>query len=495
MRIYEIAKKNNINSKELIKIICEMDILPQNRYKRIANHMDVVPDQLIPVIEERIREIKYSNKSPIKYIKIYKLFGQYNYFFDFDKGVNIWVSENGKGKTTILNIISATLSGNVERLISFPFEKIEIKVKNKEFSFEMNEFINYNDILNEYIKSGIVQNKYLEFVHNKSKDKNLDKYSKEKYNWMITSLPKELSNSKDIAINIKKQIKFNKENELLQLKKIFQDRLLFLPTFRRVEAEIEDLEGNCIHIDENNNSQINFGMKDVENIINNKTNDLKDMAFKQYSELSANVINDLINNNITIDFEDNFDSEKAKIILNRIGLERVNEKSIYEYIDCINSKDIQLQNRDTFNNVFFRYYINKLLDIYENQKPIDDKIKAFKEVCNKYLIDKYIEYDESLVKLSVKSSLEDNVIQFSSLSSGEKQIISIFAKLYLEVEKPIIFMIDEPELSLSIEWQKMLLQDIYNSGNVSLLIATTHSPFIFKNPLGEFVKDLEVYNV
>lgn len=53
---------------------------------------------------------------------------------------------------------------------------------------------------------------------------------------------------------------------------------------------------------------------------------------------------------------------------------------------------------------------------------------------------------------------EEETIDLIQLSSGEKQIVSIFSKLYLESDEKSIIIIDEPELSLSLEWQKMLLQ-------------------------------------
>ena len=81
-------------------------------------------------------------------------------------------------------------------------------------------------------------------------------------------------------------------------------------------------------------------------------------------------------------------------------------------------------------------------------------------------------------------------IDLDSLSSGEKQIVSIFSKVYLDVTMPCIFIIDEPEISLSIEWQKNFLKDIYNSDKINLLIATTHSPFVFKNDYIDYVKEL-----
>ena len=86
-------------------------------------------------------------------------------------------------------------------------------------------------------------------------------------------------------------------------------------------------------------------------------------------------------------------------------------------------------------------------------------------------------------------------IDFNDLSSGEKQIISIFSKVYLDVTSQCIFIIDEPEISLSIEWQKDFLKDIYDSGKIALLIATTHSPFIFSNDYVNYVKELELFKV
>ncbi|WP_455292784.1 AAA family ATPase [Vibrio parahaemolyticus] len=81
-------------------------------------------------------------------------------------------------------------------------------------------------------------------------------------------------------------------------------------------------------------------------------------------------------------------------------------------------------------------------------------------------------------------------VGIESLSSGEKQIISLFALLYLEKKTNLAIFFDEPELSLSMEWQKTLLPDIIDSGKCQFLLATTHSPFIFDNELEEVTVDL-----
>lgn len=101
-------------------------------------------------------------------------------------------------------------------------------------------------------------------------------------------------------------------------------------------------------------------------------------------------------------------------------------------------------------------------------------------------IDKYFDYNQSTLNLDIilnEEYLEDKkrIIRLTQLSSGEKQIISLFSKLYLESDDKSIVIIDEPELSLSLRWQQMLLPDIMRTANCDLLITVTHSPFIFEN--------------
>ena len=67
---------------------------------------------------------------------------------------------------------------------------------------------------------------------------------------------------------------------------------------------------------------------------------------------------------------------------------------------------------------------------------------------------------------------------------------SKFSKIYLNTDKKFIVLFDEPELSLSIFWQMNLLPDIVDSGKCKLLLAVTHSPFIYDNALKHNTKNL-----
>ena len=136
--------------------------------------------------------------------------------------------------------------------------------------------------------------------------------------------------------------------------------------------------------------------------------------------------------------------------------------------------------------------ISKLIENYEKQKIYDEKIKRFVMTCNKYLNDKQFVYDQSklILYIELPAAERNNRIELSNLSSGEKQIVSLFSKLYLENEKDSILIIDEPELSISMMWQRMLLPDILRSDNCKLLLTVTHSPFIFDNEFDTDAKDM-----
>mgnify|MGYP004560430249 CR=1 FL=1 len=75
---------------------------------------------------------------------------------------------------------------------------------------------------------------------------------------------------------------------------------------------------------------------------------------------------------------------------------------------------------------------------------------------------------------------KDNEIKLSDLSSGEKQEIILFFELIFSTDKSLMIIIDEPELSLHVAWQKKFIDDLFNiikNKNMNIIIAT-HSPYI-----------------
>lgn len=69
------------------------------------------------------------NETNLEYIGIFGLFGRYDIEIPFDKQVNIFIGENGLGKTTILNCIYFLLEKKFSRLANIQFSEIRVKFK------------------------------------------------------------------------------------------------------------------------------------------------------------------------------------------------------------------------------------------------------------------------------------------------------------------------------------------------------------------------------
>jgi ABC-type glutathione transport system ATPase component len=84
----------------------------------------------------------------------------------------------------------------------------------------------------------------------------------------------------------------------------------------------------------------------------------------------------------------------------------------------------------------------------------------------------------------------ENEIRFSQigetlvpyqLSSGEKQMLAILLTVLVEDQQPYVLFMDEPEVSLHIEWQKRLIELIMELNPNVQIILTTHSPAVIMN--------------
>lgn len=67
------------------------------------------------------------------------------------------------------------------------------------------------------------------------------------------------------------------------------------------------------------------------------------------------------------------------------------------------------------------------------------------------------------------------------LSSGEKQMLVILLTVLVQDQQPFILFMDEPEVSLHIDWQKQLIEIITQLNPNVQVILTTHSPAVIMN--------------
>ena len=98
--------------------------------------------------------------------------------------------------------------------------------------------------------------------------------------------------------------------------------------------------------------------------------------------------------------------------------------------------------------------------------------------------------DELFEETGKKIVRTENEIRFSQigetlvpyqLSSGEKQMLAILLTVLVEDQQSYVLFMDEPEVSLHIEWQKRLIDLIVELNPNVQIILTTHSPAVIMN--------------
>ena len=77
------------------------------------------------------------------------------------------------------------------------------------------------------------------------------------------------------------------------------------------------------------------------------------------------------------------------------------------------------------------------------------------------------------------------------LSSGEKQMLIILLTVLVQDRRPFVLFMDEPEVSLHVEWQQRLLDLLLDLNPNVQIILTTHSPAVIMNGWSDRVTDVE----
>lgn len=453
---------------------------------------------------------------------IKKLFGYKDVSLQFKDKVQIYIGENGLGKTTVLNAFNYLLNLDWKELSNINFEEISIVVNNVKYTFLSSNIDAYLKKQEDSRRSGFAQ-------HLNEELKN-DDIAKLKTILKITDRMEKMRSvqsflsERGYRINASSRFIYDSVVELLSIRENFKEfddfvslfssecpKILYYTTYRRVEKNLtvilrkmmekEDLDFRIpryIREDFEKSVQtskfIHFGMGDVKREMDGICDIITKISREKLDALSTNLLKTEING-IGVDGRNKFtqpDKDKLQSILNRqhIGLDDNEKNIIWKNINDSSIYD------DKHKPLF--YLLSKLVEIYDSYAKYDVAIKKFCDTCNNYLFEKKFFFDEESLQIklfrNVKNETDKVEIELEQLSSGEKQIVSLFADVYLNhIDDYFLFLIDEPELSLSIFWQKRLLPDVMKSGKCSLLFAVTHSPFIFENEYEDFTVGLNEF--
>lgn len=444
---------------------------------------------------------------PFQKISIEKLFDEFDVEIELNEDCLILVGPNGTGKSTILNIVYYIISRQWKKLSELKFGAVSVEMNGEVFTIRREELLALGE-LGDYdfrvtmarlradqasLFDDLLVPSNIEGSDKFAADYQLPNYLARK---LVTQAQRSLKKYPSLA------------RFAAQMGRVRLPRVLYLPTYRRIERDIKaifpELDKRikqAIGDDallKNRSSEhfleiISFGMEDVRGLVASALRDAKDFERKRITGLAAEYLGDVITGkyeSFQIGQLRTLDLESVNQYISRLQKTEYFSKEL-ESIRVVIQQIVLSRSKPRAREKQIAFFFSKIAaafdDVDQNMRSIDE----FVNVVNSYFDgSKAFSFNETTidVKLENKNGKE---IQLSDLSSGEKQIVSLFAHLYMGVQDDYIVAIDEPELSLSVIWQEKFLPDILNTGKCRFLGAVTHSPFIFKNKLRRHVRDVK----
>ncbi|MBS7252504.1 AAA family ATPase [Flavobacterium branchiicola] len=417
----------------------------------------------------------------IRKVKIDGFWGDKTVDLKFDEEINFLIGVNGSGKTTIINLIAASLNADFATLDKIEFNKIKI---------------NFFDL--EDSDGKIISSSYIEV---EKTDNIASPYS----NILFKIKADAKTKIKTFKLNdIEEENLFRYSHNYLNDYRVFK-------TQRSVKAERDiniALKGfvnlTWLSIHRTNNLNRNNEEKGFESTIDLKVKELSTELVKYFGILDKrySLETEKFQKNIFLSLIEG--ESKSDIFSISTELEPEHEKEALKQIFLL----FKLQ-EDEFTNkldTHFNYFedskkaitqketvtLNHLASLVSTQRihSIVQEWKLLNEMKININKPKFIFIDEinnlfqrKKVFINERNELlvetdSGKVFQLSNLSSGEKQLLIILGQSLLQENCSNIYIADEPELSLHVDWQEKLVKNLKNVNPNSQIIFATHSPDI-----------------
>jgi len=432
----------------------------------------------------------------ISRLGVYKLFGRFDHEITFadDQSIAIITAPNGYGKTVLLRIIDSFFNRKLEFFWKLDFESIDITLSSgKSIQIKRNETPE-NKVFFKPLSFGNA------FVQHELRPS----LSKSELQYLENYLPVE-----QVLPDEWYDINSESFHSTIDIIKMYADRLPDkLAILQHLPPWLDEVISSVdVHLVE---TQRLLSLKNQEYRRYSRTRRFREL--RSVVEEDAKNLSDRISKLLQqyANKSQQLDQTFPKRIIGKIEYSHKTGEEITTELEKLQEKRDQLVSVGllsesasepiTQTQVLNDKDVNQILAIYvkdTKQKlsvfdQTHDRIKLFKQIIDQHFSFKSIEIDSKDGFYSRDNDTGEN-IPLSELSSGEQHELVLIYDLLFRVTEGATILIDEPELSLHVVWQKLFitdLQEIQELKKMKVFIAT-HSPQII-NDRWDLVQELAI---
>ena len=357
----------------------------------------------------------------IRKLEVKGLNNRLNGAWEFNEDLNVITGRNGSGKTTLLKLIWYLISGNIGQVISdIPFRSVSIATDSYSLSIIKTE--------NEKIK-------------------------------FKCELANQMKLDRDFEIPLHRE-----DNDRISTITILTERemsSLFFPSFRRIEGGFARVPIPIPAID-----VLRYEADSFNQVFADRQTETLQKAMSQIStEISAYYNHKFITAISTRDIG----GLVAKKTLE--AYRKTNDLHVKLSAD-IKQEISETRHPDDASSVLEEIQ-KRVEQVNEKQDLLLEPLVALDIQIPDILQYKGIQFAGEGVYLGE----ENEAIESAKLSAGEKQMLSFLC--YNTFSENTAIFIDEPELSLHVDWQRRLLPTLLEQETGNQFFVATHSPFIY----------------
>lgn len=416
----------------------------------------------------------------IESVNIEGFWGNHDVFLRFDPKVNFLVGVNGSGKTTAIDILASALQCDEDALERLPFEKIEIVLFDKETRrkpsvvverdwSDEGRFASLLYKIKESAKSTADETKV--FSPFGLRERSLQTRRDPRTGKIISRRVASDYGHRDVRMELSKLIKMN----WLSINRVSSVR------------SGPDRASNETHVDRK--------LREISDRLERYFSELSSNANQQTREFQRKFFRSLIAEDSSFSLGNNLggmdlQSEKSALIdiFERFSIPQDEYKNDAEkFFDALQVIQDD-QDKNTYSPADLLVMINAH-KIHALVIEWNEAVKAEKEILQPR--DAFVEILDAMFHRKVAEVMPSGEIVFHSrsgktlriteLSSGEKQLFIILAEALLQKDAEWTYIADEPELSLHVDWQEVLVDNLRALNPNSQVIFATHSPDIISH--------------